>query len=35
VSDRADALLIAPDAFFDSQRVQLTTLATRYAVPTA
>jgi putative ABC transport system substrate-binding protein len=34
VSDRADALFIAPDAFFSSQRVQFATLATRYAVPT-
>jgi putative ABC transport system substrate-binding protein len=34
VSDRADALFIAPDAFFGSQRVQFATLATRYAVPT-
>jgi putative ABC transport system substrate-binding protein len=33
-SDRADALFIAPDAFFSSQRVQLATLAKRYAVPT-
>ena len=35
VSDRADALFIAPDAFFGSQRAQFATLATRYAVPTA
>src|SRR6516165_5963411 len=34
VSDRADALFIAPDAYFGSQRVQFATLATRYAVPT-
>jgi len=35
VSDRAGALFIAPDAFFNSQRVQFATLAKRYAVPTA
>jgi putative ABC transport system substrate-binding protein len=35
VGDRADALFIAPDTFFGSQRVQLATLATRYKVPTA
>jgi ABC-type uncharacterized transport system substrate-binding protein len=34
VSDRAEALVIAPDSFFGSQRVQFATLATRYAVPT-
>jgi putative ABC transport system substrate-binding protein len=33
-SDRADALFIAPDALFGSQRVQLASLAKRYAVPT-
>jgi putative ABC transport system substrate-binding protein len=33
-SDRADALFIAPDALFGSQRVQLATLAKRHAVPT-
>jgi putative ABC transport system substrate-binding protein len=31
--DRADALFVAPDAFFGSQRVQFATLATRYAIP--
>src|SRR6516164_10363732 len=35
VSDRSEALFIAPDAFFGSQRVQFATLATRYSVPTA
>jgi putative ABC transport system substrate-binding protein len=35
VGNRADALFIAPDTFFGSQRVQLATLATRYKVPTA
>jgi putative ABC transport system substrate-binding protein len=34
VSDRAEALFIAPDAFFGSQRLQFAALATRYAVPT-
>jgi putative ABC transport system substrate-binding protein len=33
-SDRADALFIAPDALFSSQRVQLASLAKRYSVPT-
>jgi ABC-type uncharacterized transport system substrate-binding protein len=33
-SDRADTLFIASDALFGSQRVQLATLAKRYAVPT-
>ena len=32
--DRLDALFVAPDTFFNSRRVQLTHLATRYAVPT-
>jgi putative ABC transport system substrate-binding protein len=31
--DRADALLVAPDIFFVSRRVQFATLATRYAIP--
>jgi putative ABC transport system substrate-binding protein len=35
VRDRADALFVAPDSFFQSQRVQLATLASRYAIPTA
>jgi putative ABC transport system substrate-binding protein len=35
VRDRADALFVAPDLFFQSRRVQLTTLAARYVVPAA
>ena len=35
VRDRADALFVAPDSLFGSQRVQLATLAARYAIPTA
>jgi putative ABC transport system substrate-binding protein len=34
VSDGSEALFIAPDAFFGSQRVLFAILATRYAVPT-
>jgi ABC-type uncharacterized transport system substrate-binding protein len=33
VRDRADALFVAPDAFFISRRVQLATLAARHATP--
>jgi putative ABC transport system substrate-binding protein len=33
--ERVDALYVLPDAFFDSRRVQLATLAARYGVPTA
>jgi putative ABC transport system substrate-binding protein len=33
VRDRAGALLMAPDPFFNSRRVQLATLAARHAVP--
>jgi putative ABC transport system substrate-binding protein len=33
VRDRADALFVAPDLFFQSRRVQFATLATHYAVP--
>jgi putative tryptophan/tyrosine transport system substrate-binding protein len=35
VADRPDALFIAPDAFFDSRRVQLNGLAARHALPTS
>jgi putative ABC transport system substrate-binding protein len=34
VQKRADALLVSPNALFRNRRVQLTTLATRHAVPT-
>ena len=34
VSDRADALLVAPDAFFNSRRVQFAILSARHLVPT-
>jgi len=33
VSDRADALIVAPDAFFASRRVQIAILAARHVVP--
>jgi putative ABC transport system substrate-binding protein len=33
--ERPDALLVTPDTFFTSRRVQLVNLATRYAIPTA
>jgi putative ABC transport system substrate-binding protein len=33
VRDRADALFVAPDSFFNSRRVQFATLATRHGVP--
>jgi putative ABC transport system substrate-binding protein len=33
VSDRADALLVGPDAFFVSRRVQIVILAARHMVP--
>jgi putative tryptophan/tyrosine transport system substrate-binding protein len=33
VRDRADALFIAPDGFFNSRRVQFVTLATRDRMP--
>jgi putative tryptophan/tyrosine transport system substrate-binding protein len=33
MSEHADALLIGPDAFMDSRRVQITTSAIRYAIP--
>jgi putative ABC transport system substrate-binding protein len=35
VRDRADALVVAPDGFLGSRRVQFATLAARYAIPTA
>jgi putative ABC transport system substrate-binding protein len=35
VRDRADALFVAPDAFFISRRVQFTTLAVHHGIPTA
>jgi putative ABC transport system substrate-binding protein len=35
VRERADALYVAADGFFVSRRVQITTLATRHAIPTA
>jgi putative ABC transport system substrate-binding protein len=35
VSERADALFVAPDGFFDSRRVEFATLAIRNAIPTA
>jgi putative tryptophan/tyrosine transport system substrate-binding protein len=33
VRNRVDALLVAPDPFFFSRRLQLATLATRHAIP--
>jgi putative ABC transport system substrate-binding protein len=35
VRERADALFVAPDAFFISRRVQFVTLAVRHGIPTA
>jgi putative ABC transport system substrate-binding protein len=35
VSERADALFVDPDGFFDSRRVEFATLATRNAIPAA
>ena len=33
VRERADALFVAPDAFFASRRVQFVTLEARYGIP--
>ena len=35
VRERADALFVGPDGFFNARRVQFATLATRYGVPAA
>jgi putative tryptophan/tyrosine transport system substrate-binding protein len=35
VRDRADALFVAPDSFFQSRRVQFATLTTRHGIPAA
>ena len=35
VRDRADALFVAPDGFFNARGVQFATLATRYGIPAA
>jgi len=35
VRERADALLVGPDGFFDSRRVQFATLAARHVIPAA
>jgi putative ABC transport system substrate-binding protein len=35
VSQRFDAVFVAPDGFFNSRRVQLTALAARHALPVA
>ena len=34
VQQRVDALIVAPDAFFDSQRDRIVTLVARHAIPT-
>jgi putative ABC transport system substrate-binding protein len=34
VRNRVDAIVVGPDAFLASRRLQVTTLATRYAIPT-
>jgi putative ABC transport system substrate-binding protein len=33
VTERADALFVGPDSFFNSRRVQLTTLAAKHSIP--
>jgi putative ABC transport system substrate-binding protein len=35
VRDRADALFVGPDPFFNSRRFQLANMAARHAIPTA
>jgi putative tryptophan/tyrosine transport system substrate-binding protein len=35
VRERADALFVGPDAFYNSRRVQLANMAARHAIPTA
>src|SRR5262245_6898869 len=35
VRERADALFVGPDAFFNTRRVQLATMAAHYSIPTA
>jgi putative ABC transport system substrate-binding protein len=35
VRDRADALFVGPDAFYNSRRVQLANMAARHVIPTA
>jgi putative ABC transport system substrate-binding protein len=35
VRERADALFVGPDAFYNSRRVQLASMAARHAIPTA
>jgi len=35
VRERADALFVGPDAFYNSQRVQLANMAARHVIPTA
>jgi putative ABC transport system substrate-binding protein len=34
-AERADALFVGPDSFFNSRRVQITTLAARHGIPAA
>jgi putative ABC transport system substrate-binding protein len=35
VRERADALFVGPDAFFNTRRVQLATMAAHHSIPTA